>query len=77
MYRKTMGYTQRQAAHLLGLYDTKWLSLWEKGIAKPNAVALLKLSIIYRTFPQELYHDLFIELLEELQAQELQLFIHQ
>lgn len=77
MYRKTMGYTQRQAAELLGLYDTKRLSLWEKGVTKPNAVTLLKLSIIYRTFPQELYHDLFNELREELNAQELHLFINQ
>jgi transcriptional regulator with XRE-family HTH domain len=72
-----MGYTQRQVARLLGLYDTKPLTYWEKGKTKPDIVMLLKLSIVYRTFPNELYHDLFIELREELRALELQWFVNQ
>lgn len=69
-----MGYTQRHVARLLGLYDTKPLSLWEKGTKMPCAKNLLKLSLIYRTYPNELYHELFIELREELTSLELELF---
>ncbi len=76
-HRKMAGLKQRQVARLLGLYDTKPLSLWEKGAAFPNAVNLLKLSIIYRTFPNELYHEHFMELREELKALELHAFTSQ
>ena len=63
-----MGLNQRQVARLLGLYDTKPLSLWEKGVAMPGAIYLFKLSIIYRTFPNELYYELYLELREELKS---------
>lgn len=69
-----MGLKQRQVAMLLGLYDTKPLSMWEKGVTVPSTIYLLKLSIIYRTFPNELYYELFAELREELKALELHLF---
>ncbi len=69
-----MGLKQRQVAQLLELYDTKPLSLWENGTAMPSSINLLKLSIIYRTFPNELYHEHFIELRDELKALELRLF---
>ncbi|GAB3910133.1 hypothetical protein GCM10028826_18210 [Mucilaginibacter boryungensis] len=70
MHRKVMGLKQRHVARLLGLHDTKPISLWEKGQAMPNSVNLIKLSIIYRTFPNELYYELFGELREELTALE-------
>lgn len=68
----TMGLTQRQVATLLGLHDTKPLSVWEKGASLPGTLYLLKLSIIYRTYPNELYHDLVLELRQELKLLELQ-----
>ena len=72
-----MGYKQRHVATLLGLYDTKPLSMWEKGVAIPSTINLLKLSIIYRTFPNELYYELFTELREELKALEFLQFTTQ
>jgi transcriptional regulator with XRE-family HTH domain len=69
-----MGLKQRQVARLLELYDTKPISMWEKGVTTPSTINLLKLSIIYRTFPNELYHDHFIELRDQLKALELRLF---
>ena len=69
-----MGLKQRQVARLLELYDTKSLSLWEQGTAMPSATNLFKLSIIYRTYPNELYHEHFTELREELKALEFRLF---
>ena len=67
-----MGLKQRHVAKLLGLHDTKPISLWEKGLAMPNTINLIKLGIIYRTFPNELYYELFVELKEELTALEVQ-----
>jgi len=72
MHRKVMGLKQRHVAKLLGLHDTKPISLWEKGLAMPNTINLIKLGIIYRTFPNELYYELFVELKEELTALEVQ-----
>lgn len=74
MHRRLMGFRQRHVARLLGLYDTKPLSLWEKGLAMPSAVNLIKLSIIYRTYPNELYLELFSELRKEVSGLELQQF---
>ena len=68
----TAGYTQRQVASLLGLHDSVPLSLWERGIKLPNTVNLIKLSLIYRTYPNELYNDVFQSFREELKAKELE-----
>ena len=56
-HRKLMGYSQREAANLLGISPSR-LSQWEKGIKMPNVQNLLKLSILYHTLPDELYYDL-------------------
>jgi transcriptional regulator with XRE-family HTH domain len=77
MHRKLRRLKQRQVAKLLGLHDTKYLALWEKGLSMPNARNLIKLSIIYRTFPNELYYELYVELKAELTALELHQFAHQ
>ncbi len=74
LHRKQMGYTQRKVAVLLGLHDTVPISLWEKGKALPSTVNLIKLSLIYRTYPNELYDDLFYSFREELKIKELETF---
>ncbi|HTE01657.1 MAG TPA: helix-turn-helix transcriptional regulator [Mucilaginibacter sp.] len=74
LHRTTMGYTQRQVAALLGLHDTVPISLWEKGATLPNTVNLIKLSLIYRTFPNDLYDDVFHTFREELKVKELEQF---
>ena len=75
MHRRIMGYTQRHVATLLGLHDTVPISSWEKGASLPNTVNLIKLSLIYRTYPNELYDDLFLSLREELKAREFEQFM--
>ena len=77
MHRRLMGFKQRHVALLLGLHDTKPLSLWEKGLAMPSSVNLIKLSIIYRTYPNELYLELFSELKKEVTGLELRHFADQ
>ena len=57
-----MQYRQTDVAFLLDLNTTSRISRWEKGVSFPNTINLLKLSIIYRTFPNELYFNLLIEL---------------
>ncbi len=37
------------------------VSRWEKGFAIPNGEHLLKLSILYKTLPNELYYELVRE----------------
>ena len=65
-HRKVMGYTQLEVAHLLELKSTTRISRWERGLSLPNSINLIKLSIIYRTFPNELYFDLSVELRHKL-----------
>lgn len=61
-HRKLMGYKQKDVATLMHLNDTSHICRWEKGLSLPSTINLLKLSIIYRTFPNELYYNLLIEL---------------
>jgi len=72
LHRRAAGYTQRQVASLLGLYDTVPISSWEKGEQLPNTVNLIKLCLIYRTLPIELYSDLVSAFREELEEREIE-----
>jgi transcriptional regulator with XRE-family HTH domain len=74
LHRKTVGYTQKQVAALLGLHDSVPISLWEKGTKLPNTENLIKLSVIYRTYPNDLYDDLFYAYRQELKVKELEQF---
>jgi transcriptional regulator with XRE-family HTH domain len=74
LHRMTMGYTQKQVARLLGLHDSVPVSMWEKGALLPSTLNLIKLSLIYRTYPNELYSDVFLTLREELREKELAQF---
>jgi transcriptional regulator with XRE-family HTH domain len=64
--RKIAGFTQRQVARKLGIQGTSRISRWEKGLSVPNVTNLLKLSILYRVMPHELYHDYISSLSQEL-----------
>lgn len=64
-HRKLMGYKQQDVAKILSLHDTSQICRWEKGLSLPNTINLLKLSILYRTFPNELYFNLLIGLRHE------------
>jgi transcriptional regulator with XRE-family HTH domain len=64
--RNIHGYTQKQIGNLLGFKNTDRISQWEKGLAMPSALNLLKLSIIYRTLVNDFYFDLLQEYKTEL-----------
>jgi transcriptional regulator with XRE-family HTH domain len=74
MHRKMMGYKQKEVAKLLGLYNTAPLSEWENGISMPTAHNLIKLSVLYRTYVNELYTEYCIEVREILQGKEFETF---
>ena len=69
-----MGYKQKDVALLMNLRDTSHISRWEKGLSLPSTINLLKLSIIYRTFPNELYYNLLLELRHKVLKMEKTLF---
>lgn len=73
MHRKLVRYKQKQVAALLGL-NAAQLSKWENGVQMPNSINLIKLSIIYRTLPTELYFEYFQEIRDQLKAKEWELF---
>jgi transcriptional regulator with XRE-family HTH domain len=64
--RKISGFTQTQVARKLGIQGTSRISRWEKGLSVPSVHNLLKLSILYRVMPHELYHDYIASLSSEL-----------
>lgn len=65
-HRTLMNYRQNEVATLLGFTNANRISRWEKGVSVPGLANLFKLSIIYRTFPNELYFDLFQQLRAEI-----------
>ena len=74
MHRKMMGYKQKEVARLLGLYNTSPLSEWENGLTMPNAHNLIKLSVLYRTYVNELYTEYCHEVRKTLQTKEFEAF---
>lgn len=72
-HRRQRSFSQREVASLLGLKNANRISKWERGVSMPDALNLLKLSIIYRTLPYDLYFDLFQELKRELCTREQEL----
>lgn len=60
-YRNIHGYTQKQVAFMLGYKNADRISQWEKGLAMPSALNLLKLSVIYHTLVNDFYFDLLEE----------------
>ena len=74
MHRKMMGYKQKEVAVLLGLYSTSPLSEWENGITIPSSQYLIKLSILYRVYINDLYPEYFGEVRGALQSKEFELF---
>jgi transcriptional regulator with XRE-family HTH domain len=68
-FRKQMGLTQLEVASLLDITSAKRIVLWEQGKAHPGMLNLFKLSIIYHTFPHELYPECYHYLKESLLPQ--------
>jgi transcriptional regulator with XRE-family HTH domain len=74
MFRKLRGYKQKEVAALLGLYNAMPIRQWEQGKQLPNTQNLIKLSILYRTYPNELYTEYCHELRQALNEKEFDSF---
>lgn len=65
-YRLLFGYTQREIAQMLGLNSTSVIGRWEQGLAAPDLKNAMKLSAIYKTLIDQLYFDLRMSIVNEL-----------
>ena len=68
MHRRLHGLQQDYVAALLGFQTATQLSQWESGRDIPSGTNLLKLGIIYNTFPNELYFEYYQELKDQLKG---------
>jgi transcriptional regulator with XRE-family HTH domain len=73
-YRHINGLSQKQVGFLLGFKNTSRIAEWEKGIAFPSILNLLKLSLIYHKLVNDLYFDLMQEYKKEIAQRETKLF---
>jgi len=52
-----MGYPTKELAWLLEIRSADRVSRWERGLAMPSVTNLFKLSLLFRTLPDQLYAD--------------------
>jgi len=70
LYRKRMGFSQKQVAQLLGRNDASTLSQYEHGRTLPTLTAALSLEIIYRIPVAYLFPDMYQQLKAHIREQE-------
>lgn len=75
-YRKLEGFTQKEVAHLLEVQSEVLVSNWERGKFLPSGINLMKLCLLYKALPQDLYTGLILELKEELAVNQEKLFLN-
>jgi transcriptional regulator with XRE-family HTH domain len=74
LYRRRMGFTQRQVARLLGQRDTSMVSHYEHSRALPPLAVALSLEIIYRIPAAFLFPAMYDELKRHIRQQEETLY---
>ena len=57
--RKSIGYTQKEVAEILGLNSVAQISRWERGERNPNLKQALQLSALYHRLVNDLFWDLY------------------
>ena len=70
LYRRRMGFTQRQVARLLGHRDTSMVSHYEHSRALPPLAVALGLEIVYRVPVAFLFPAMYDELKRQIRQQE-------
>lgn len=68
-HRKINGYSQKRLAKQLGV-STALISHWERGATIPGFINIIKLCVLFRVTPLELYYNLFDMVSEHYQQQE-------
>lgn len=70
LYRRRMGFTQKQVAQLLGQRDTSMVSHYEHSRALPPLAVALGLEIIYRVPVAFLFPSMYDDLKQQIRDQE-------
>ena len=70
LYRRRMGFAQKQVARLLGHRDTSMVSHYEHGRALPPLAVALSLELVYRVPVAFLFPAMYDELKREIRQQE-------
>ena len=73
IYRRRMGFSQKQIAGVLGLKSTSMLSRYESGRSLPPLLTALRLEVLYRIPVAFLYSEIYRSLKEEIRVLEDQL----
>ena len=73
VYRRRMGYSQKQVATILGHGSTSMLSRYESGRSWPPLLTALRLEILYRIPVAFLYSKIYRQLKDEVRNDEDQL----
>jgi len=73
IYRRRMGFSQKQVAVVLGLQSTSMLSRYESGQSLPPLFTALRLEILYRIPVAFLYSEAYRSLKEETRGLEEQM----
>lgn len=66
--RVLIGWSREDVRKVLGLTTANHISDWERGKRLPNVISLLKLSILYKTLPDELVYELRQEIVRDMEA---------
>lgn len=70
LYRRRMGFTQKQVALLLGHKDASMISHYEHGRALPPLTVALKLEIVYRAPVAFLFPAMYEEWKQQIRHKE-------
>jgi transcriptional regulator with XRE-family HTH domain len=70
VYRRRMGFSQKQVSGLIGHPDTSMISRYERGLSFPPLSTALKLEIVYRVPVAFLYPSHYEGFRERIRAQE-------
>jgi transcriptional regulator with XRE-family HTH domain len=70
LYRRRMGFTQKQVARLLGQRDASMVSHYEHGRALPPLAVALSLEVVYRVPVAFPFPDMYDELKRKIRQQE-------
>ena len=70
LYRKRMGFTQKQVASLLGHRDTSMVSHYERGRSLPPLMVALGLEIVFRIPVAFLFPAVYDELRRQIRSKE-------
>ena len=70
LYRRRMGFSQKQVARLLGHRDASMVSHYEHSRALPPLIVALSLEIIYRTPVAFLFPAMYDELKRQIRREE-------